>query len=363
MRLMDVLFAFPVMLLAIGIIAVLGPHTYSAAAAIAVVYTPIFARLLRGPALVLCESEYVAGARAIGASDARIIFMHILPNLASVVLVQTSLLLSAAILVEASLSFLGLGTQPPTPSLGFDALGGPQLSAVVAMERDFRRFRDFVSVVRFQSVGRCAARYARSAPARAALKLRAASEADVPALAHVAERSYRSGVRGHSRRGGAVDPSGRAFFAMRISPRAWDRHVVAEDEAKSHRFPARDRQPYRHAVRRPAGNRQGRRFAASSILRNKMARAPWNAFATTMRRAASTNATAGGSIANMIVNFAGRSRSFVFYMKEERTKPSRRCRRSRCDGPHIIVEQNQVGAIARSDPAQLVIEPRETSRD
>jgi peptide/nickel transport system permease protein len=118
MRIMDVLFAFPVMLLAIGIIAVLGPHTYSAAAAIAVVYTPIFARLLRGPALVLCESEYVAGARAIGASDGRIIFLHILPNLASVILVQTSLLLSAAILVEASLSFLGLGTQPPTPSLG-----------------------------------------------------------------------------------------------------------------------------------------------------------------------------------------------------------------------------------------------------
>lgn len=118
MRIMDVLFAFPVMLLAIGIIAVLGPHTYSAAAAIAVVYTPIFARLLRGPALVLCESEFVAGAKAIGASDARIIFLHILPNLASVILVQTSLLLSAAILVEASLSFLGLGTQPPTPSLG-----------------------------------------------------------------------------------------------------------------------------------------------------------------------------------------------------------------------------------------------------
>lgn len=118
MRVMDILFAFPVMLLAIGIIAVLGPHTYSAATAIAVVYTPIFARLLRGPALVLCESEYVAGAKAIGASDARIIFLHILPNLASVILVQTSLLLSAAILVEASLSFLGLGTQPPTPSLG-----------------------------------------------------------------------------------------------------------------------------------------------------------------------------------------------------------------------------------------------------
>jgi peptide/nickel transport system permease protein len=118
MRLMDVLFAFPVMLLAIGVIAVLGPKTSSAAIAIAVVYTPIFARLLRGPALVICESEYVTGARAIGASDGRIIFRHILPNIASVILVQTSLLLSAAILVEASLSFLGLGTQPPTPSLG-----------------------------------------------------------------------------------------------------------------------------------------------------------------------------------------------------------------------------------------------------
>jgi peptide/nickel transport system permease protein len=118
MRLMDVLFAFPVMLLAIGVIAVLGPHTSSAAIAIAVVYTPIFARLLRGPALVICESEYVMGARAVGASDGRIVFRHVLPNLASVILVQASLLLSAAVLVEASLSFLGLGTQPPTPSLG-----------------------------------------------------------------------------------------------------------------------------------------------------------------------------------------------------------------------------------------------------
>jgi peptide/nickel transport system permease protein len=118
MRLMDVLFAFPVLLLAIGIVAVLGPTATSAAIAIAVVYTPIFARLIRGPALVVVESDYVMGARAIGASDARIILTHVLPNLASVILVQTALLLSAAILVEASLSFLGLGAQPPTPSLG-----------------------------------------------------------------------------------------------------------------------------------------------------------------------------------------------------------------------------------------------------
>jgi peptide/nickel transport system permease protein len=118
MRLMDVLFAFPVMLLAIGIIAMLGPGSGPTAIAIAVVYTPIFARLLRGPALVVAGSDYVLSARAVGASDLRVIFLHILPNLASVVLVQTSLLLSAAILVEASLSFLGLGAQPPSPSLG-----------------------------------------------------------------------------------------------------------------------------------------------------------------------------------------------------------------------------------------------------
>lgn len=118
MRTMDVLFAFPVMLLAIGVVAVLGPRTGTAMVAIAVVYSPIFARLLRGPALVICESDYVMGAKAVGASDLRIMATHVLPNLMSVILVQTSLLLSAAILVEASLSFLGLGAQPPTPSLG-----------------------------------------------------------------------------------------------------------------------------------------------------------------------------------------------------------------------------------------------------
>ncbi|MCL4146852.1 UNVERIFIED_CONTAM: hypothetical protein GTU68_040174 [Idotea baltica] len=118
MRLMDVLFAFPVMLLAIGVIALLGPGGFPTAIAIAIVYTPIFARLLRAPALVVATSDYVLSARSIGASDLRIIVFHILPNIASVILVQVSLLLSSAILVEASLSFLGLGTQPPVPSLG-----------------------------------------------------------------------------------------------------------------------------------------------------------------------------------------------------------------------------------------------------
>ncbi|HZH26392.1 MAG TPA: ABC transporter permease [Azospirillaceae bacterium] len=118
MRAMDLLFAFPIILLAIGIIAVLGPQTGTTAVAIGIVYVPIFARLLRGPALVLAESEFVEAAKALGVSDLRIMLGHIVPNLASVILVQASLSLSTAILVEASLSFLGIGTQPPTPSLG-----------------------------------------------------------------------------------------------------------------------------------------------------------------------------------------------------------------------------------------------------
>lgn len=118
MRFMDVLFAFPILLLAIGIIAVIGPSVWGASIAIAIVYTPIFSRLIRGPALVICQTEYVESAISIGASDFRIIVYHILPNITSVILVQSSLLLSAAILVEASLSFLGLGAQPPIPSLG-----------------------------------------------------------------------------------------------------------------------------------------------------------------------------------------------------------------------------------------------------
>jgi peptide/nickel transport system permease protein len=118
MRSMDILFAFPIILLAIGIVAVLGPGAISTGIAIGVVYVPIFARTLRAPALVLRETDYIAAARTCGSTDAKIMFRHLLPNLSGIILVQASLSLSTAILVEASLSFLGLGTQPPTPSLG-----------------------------------------------------------------------------------------------------------------------------------------------------------------------------------------------------------------------------------------------------
>ena len=118
MRFADVLFAFPIILLAIGVIAILGTNTASTVVAIAVVYAPIFARLMRAPTLVLRSSDYVHAARSYGASDLRIIVHHIMPNLLSVILVQASLSLSTAILLEASLSFLGIGAQPPAPSLG-----------------------------------------------------------------------------------------------------------------------------------------------------------------------------------------------------------------------------------------------------
>jgi peptide/nickel transport system permease protein len=118
MRGMDILFAFPIILLAIGVVAVLGPGTISTAIAIGTVYVPIFARMLRAPALVLREIDYVAAARICGSTESTILLRHFLPNLSGIILVQASLSLSTAILVEASLSFLGLGTQPPTPSLG-----------------------------------------------------------------------------------------------------------------------------------------------------------------------------------------------------------------------------------------------------
>ena len=118
MRIMDVFFSFPAVLLALGIVAALGPHPANVVLAIAVVYTPIFARVVRGPVLALKEREFVEASRALGAPAGRIVGRHILPNLASVLVIQTSIALSWAILTEASLSFLGLSAQPPTPSWG-----------------------------------------------------------------------------------------------------------------------------------------------------------------------------------------------------------------------------------------------------
>ncbi len=118
MRLMDVLFAFPPILLAIVIAAVLGPGLTNAMIAIGIIYLPRLARVTRGPVLALRQVEFVEAARALGATHLRIMFTHILPNILGVLLVQVTLNLSTAILAEAALSFLGLGAQPPTPTWG-----------------------------------------------------------------------------------------------------------------------------------------------------------------------------------------------------------------------------------------------------
>jgi peptide/nickel transport system permease protein len=118
MRVMDVFFAFPALLLALLIIAVLGRGTGSAVIAIAIVYTPIFARVARGPVLTLKAMEFVTAARCIGVREPIILLRHILPNMLAPLIVQFSLALSWALLTEASLSFLGLGTQPPDASWG-----------------------------------------------------------------------------------------------------------------------------------------------------------------------------------------------------------------------------------------------------
>jgi peptide/nickel transport system permease protein len=117
-RSLDMILIFPAMLLAVTFIAILGPGGLIAAIAIAVIYLPILARVMRASTLVVSQHEYVAGARARGASHLRVLATHVAPNALGPVIVQASVLSAFALQLEAGLSFLGLGTQPPTPSLG-----------------------------------------------------------------------------------------------------------------------------------------------------------------------------------------------------------------------------------------------------
>ena len=118
MRAMDVLLAFPAILLALLIIAIVGPGTWTSVAAIAIVYTPIFTRVVRGPALSLKARDFVDAARTFGSSRSYILTRHLLLNLVAPLTVQVTLALAWSLLTEAGLSFLGLGTQPPASSLG-----------------------------------------------------------------------------------------------------------------------------------------------------------------------------------------------------------------------------------------------------
>jgi peptide/nickel transport system permease protein len=114
----NVLFAFPPLLLALALAAAFARTWFTIAVAIAIVYVPIFVRVTRGPVLSLRESDFVNAARVLGFPTARILFGHVLPNIMPIVIVQVTLSMSWAVLTEAALSFLGLGSPPPAPSLG-----------------------------------------------------------------------------------------------------------------------------------------------------------------------------------------------------------------------------------------------------
>jgi peptide/nickel transport system permease protein len=117
-RVMDVFFTFPSLILAIAISVALGLGTQNALLAIAVTYWPAFARVVRGATIAERHKDYVEAARVVGASGARVMRSHLLPNVLSPIIVQFTVAISQAIIIESSLSYLGLGTQPPTPSWG-----------------------------------------------------------------------------------------------------------------------------------------------------------------------------------------------------------------------------------------------------
>lgn len=118
MRLLDVIFAFPTILLALAAVAAFGPDFINLLIIIGVIFSARFARVVRGSVLSVKEKDFIEGVRSVGARDASIMFKFILPNVLSPIIVQATFNLSTAIMIEAGLSFLGLGTQPPRPSWG-----------------------------------------------------------------------------------------------------------------------------------------------------------------------------------------------------------------------------------------------------
>jgi peptide/nickel transport system permease protein len=118
MRVTDAIWAFPTILLGLALAASLTPGVLTVILAISTVYSPLFARLVYGQALSILERDYITAARAFGCGNVRLLLTHVLPNLAAPLIVQISLTVGTAIILESSLSFLGVGIQPPTPSWG-----------------------------------------------------------------------------------------------------------------------------------------------------------------------------------------------------------------------------------------------------
>ena len=152
-RMSDVIFAFPAILLALAIVNSLGNSWIDTSLAIAVVYTPIFIRVARGPVLSTKEMDYVKSARILGFSSPRILVSHILPNVLAPIVVQIALSLSWAILTESGLSFLGLGTQPPNASLGLMVSDAQALAAFAWWTLAFPSLFITIAVVGLNLVG------------------------------------------------------------------------------------------------------------------------------------------------------------------------------------------------------------------
>ena len=153
MRLMDMMFAFPAIILALAIIAVLGPSLVNAMIAIGVMQIPLFARLVRSNALSLKSQDFVHAAIAGGAGTPRILFFHVLPNCMAAVTVQFTLTFASAVLVEAALSFLGLGVAPPQPTGGAMLDTGRKLITISPLYSVAAGAAIFVTVLSFNLIG------------------------------------------------------------------------------------------------------------------------------------------------------------------------------------------------------------------
>jgi len=153
MRAMEILLAFPYLLLAIAVVSALGPGVLNTTIAVGIWGAPTVVRLVRGSVLTLRESEYVAAARALGASGPGLVARHVLPNLMPTVIVYATLFMANAILVEAALSFLGLGVQPPTASWGLMVSTGRDLLLVAPHVATIPGVAIMVAVLGFNLLG------------------------------------------------------------------------------------------------------------------------------------------------------------------------------------------------------------------
>ena len=153
MRICDALWAFPTLVLALAITAALGPNLVNILLAVGIVFTPVFARLARAETLALRQRDFVVAAISVGSGTGRLLRVHVLPNILPSIVVQASLLAGSAMLIEASLGFLGVGVRPPTPSWGADLRDGARFMRQAWWMSVFPGLALFVTVLAINVVG------------------------------------------------------------------------------------------------------------------------------------------------------------------------------------------------------------------